>query len=183
MTPVRKGNVLKRMLIVVAAVCIALTAGCAKSGGDQAEPASSDSAIETPVEDALPRAASIPTLELVSASGVADGDSIKTGATLASGSYKPGVTGSDLVAIQWVIGEDDGLYRLMLNLQFGEEGTKRLAALTRSVDDQRVLVVLDGLVVGDMAVYKPIDTGAVTLSSPDVLAAKAQIDAAAAPLQ
>lgn len=180
-TPRRRGNRLKRMFIIAVALCIALAAGCAKSGGDQSATADAVTGINAP--DALPRVASIPGLEFVAASEFPDGDAIKPGDTLTAGSYKPGATGKDISAVQWVIGEDDGINRLMLGVQFNEAGAKALASLTKANLEKRMLIVLDGRVIGDTSLYEPIETGAITLTSPDVLAARAEVDAATTPLK
>ena len=173
---------MKRIILMLVAGCLMLSAGCSTVGED-ATPAAAESEIGVNVPDTLPKAASIPELEFVLASDVPGGEAIEPGAALAANSYKPAATGADLTSVQWVIGEDDGIRRLMLSLQFNEAGTKQVAKLTRDNLEKRVLIVLGGRVVGNMSAGEPLETGAVTLTSPDVLAARPEIDAAVVPFK
>lgn len=162
-------------------MCAVLAAGCAGLGASKSTPAPSGTEPALPSADAAPRAASIPALEIVVASSLRKGVKAKRGTTLAAGSYKPALTGERITSVQWVVGEAEGLRRLMLSLQFDEKGTRDFANLIEANADKDLLLVLNRKVVGNLAIYESVSPGAVTLGSQQVLDSRSQIDSATVP--
>ena len=172
---------MKRLSLVALTVCVVLAVGC--SGGGRSTSSSSTSGVPEDSVDAAPRAASIPALEFVAEAGLPKGASIKTGTTLATGSYKPALSGRDIDTVQWVMGEVDGINRMMLRLRFGASGTRDLAKLTERSVGKHLLVVLNGRVLDSMAVYSTVTSGTVTLDPADLSASRSEIDSATVPAQ
>ena len=171
---------MKRLVLIVAAGCVVLTAGCAKPGGGSPSSASSISSVAESA-DALPRLASIPGMEFVAESGVRGGGAIGRGSSIAAGSYTPAVTGRSITSVQWVVVENDGINQPALTLRFGKTGAKELAKLTGHGSGTHVLVVLDHRVLDSVAVGKHVTDGMWTLDAAGVLAARSQIDSATVP--
>jgi hypothetical protein len=155
-----------------------LAAGCSQLGLGGSSEATSDSAVVAANVDAAPRLAAIPGLELVAVADLSKGASAKKGAVLEAGSYKPAVTGDHIASVQWVLGDDDGINRPMLSLQFDDTGKRDYARLINNVADKDVLVVLNGTVLGRLAIHTSVEPEALTIGSPEVLAARSEIDSA-----
>lgn len=169
---------LKRAFLIGMAVCLALAAGCA-SGASQAPPTTAEPRTDGP--DAMPRAASIPTLEFVVTTELPKSADTKPGSSLKEGSYKPAMTGKGITSVQWIVGEAEGLRRMMLSLEFDPDSRQQIESLIMTHTDQNLLVAIEGRVIGSMAVYEPVSETSLTLGSPDIAAARAQIDAATVP--
>lgn len=164
----------------MAMICAALAAGCTV-GGSQQTPAANTSEDAAASADAVPRMASIPALEFVVVSALPSGAKIKPGSTLPAKSYKPVLTGDHITSVQWVVGEAEGINRIMLSLQFDAKGTRDFAYMIASNADKDVLFVLNHKVVSTLAIYESVSPGAVTIGSPRVLAARSAIDSATVP--
>ena len=126
----------------------------------------------------LPGSLRFPGLELVAVADLPKGASAKRGAALKAGSYKPAVTGDHIASVQWVLGDDDGINRPMLSLQFDDTGKRDYQTLINNVADKDVLVVLNGTVLGRLAVHVSIAPEALTIGSPEVTEARSEIDSA-----
>lgn len=171
---------MKQTLLVAALICAALIAGCSGVGTSQStSPSTSEVATDSP--DVAPRLASIPSLEFVIASELGKGGRPKPGATLVRGSYKPVMTGKQITSVQWVVGEAEGINSTMLSLQFDAKGQRDFKNLIESTADKDILFVLNGRVVGALALYESVSAGAITIGSPQIVAARAQIDSATVP--
>ena len=181
--PGRRRNGLRRLLLGMMAVLLVLTVGCTQGGGGSSSDAPDATGAATASVDPAPRPASIPTMEFVPVAELPEGTKVKRGMTLKPGSYKSAVDGEHVISVQWVLGEDDGINRPMLSLEFDETGKRDFAGLINNVADKDVLFVLNGTVIGPLAIHQSVLPGAITLGSPEIPGARSDIDAATVPSQ
>lgn len=171
---------MKRLTLVIAVLCVALATGCSGVGGGPSA-GSYEAGAGSTSADPGPKAASIPTLELVTVASLPKGTSTKPGTALTAGSYKPALSGKQITSVQWVVGEEEGFNRLMLSLGLNQAGTEKFEALTRANASEPTLIVLGGRVISDLVAFEPVVEGAHTIYSSELTAARPEIDKATVP--
>ena len=151
-----------RVWILVAALSIsALTAaGCAAGVPFSTTPSPTAGSIQ----GSSVTTASIPTLEFVDPSSLAEGTNVAEGQTLAPGSYKVFMTGERIRTIQWVQSAANSDY-VDLWLHFDAEGTEQFAQLTSDNINTVIPLAIGGKIIAAPEVRQAVLAGTVVISS------------------
>jgi preprotein translocase subunit SecD len=120
-------------------------------------------------------------MEFLAASQLPEGGTLKPGASVPAGTYKPAVAGKDIASVQWAVSENDGINQEVLALHLSAAGTKHMATLTKSIVGHHLLVLLGGRVLSNELVTVPITHGQLAFDSAYVLSMRSEIDSATVP--